>query len=194
MASFAIVARQHIEQEWLHVVVQSFVVEKQFGQQAQILAIQFVHVAIHFEHGDFVATINFCAWRMPPCAFLLMPIQNGFTLAVLQAEFAEKQLRQSENESIFGYTSGNLHEVECDDDSDWETADIYLAYSCGNGLEYHVSMSHWPNSMAAGHLSCAAIAIDDDVNKFGFSDDPPCTAKFKRPLLMTAATVSAAFS
>lgn len=35
----------------------------------------------------------------------------------------------------------------------------YRAYSCGKGLEYHVSISHWPNSIADGHRGGACGAI-----------------------------------
>lgn len=72
----------------------------------------------------------------------------------------------------------------------------YLAYSCGNGLEYHVSISHWPNSMAAGQRSSAANAMDEELIKFGFRlMVPPWTAKFNRPpfAFIMAATDSALF-
>lgn len=60
-------------------------------------------------------------------------------------------------------------------------SEIHLAYSCGNGLEYQVSMSHGPNSIAAGQRSCAARAIDDGDVKFGFIPVVFGAAKFKRP-------------
>lgn len=50
----------------------------------------------------------------------------------------------------------------------------YRAYSCGNGLEYHVSMSHGPNSMAAGQRSWAAIAADvGDIKLCAVCDPRP---------------------
>lgn len=58
---------------------------------------------------------------------------------------------------------------------------IHLAYSCGNGLEYQVSMSHGPNSIAAGQRSCAAKATDVGDVKFGFIPVVFGAAKFRRP-------------
>lgn len=40
----------------------------------------------------------------------------------------------------------------------------YLAYSWGNGLEYQVWISYFPNSIAAGHLSWAAINLEGDCS------------------------------
>lgn len=57
----------------------------------------------------------------------------------------------------------------------------HLAYSCGNGLEYQVSISHGPNSIAAGQRSCAAIAIDVGDVRFGLIPSVFGVAKFKRP-------------
>lgn len=55
----------------------------------------------------------------------------------------------------------------------------YRAYSCGNGLEYQVSMCHWPNSMAAGHRAWAAIANDDVDKRHELKLLAPCpTARF----------------
>lgn len=58
---------------------------------------------------------------------------------------------------------------------------LYLAYSCGNGLEYQVSMSHGPNSIAAGQRSCAAMAIDDGDVRCGLIPVVLGVAKFNRP-------------
>lgn len=65
-------------------------IEKQFGKQTQILTVQFIDIAVHFEHGNIFASIDFGAGRMSPCAFLLMTIQYRFAFTVLQTEFAEK--------------------------------------------------------------------------------------------------------
>ena len=72
----------------------------------------------------------------------------------------------------------------------------YRAYSCGNGLEYHVSISHLPKSMAAGQRSWAANAIEDGDIKCGLIPAAcPPTAKFNRPPgFITSATALAACS
>lgn len=58
-----------------------------------------------------------------------------------------------------------------------------------------MSISHGPNSIAAGQRSCAAMAIDDGDVKFGFIPDVFGAAKFKRPPgFMISATALAAFS
>lgn len=50
MTALAVVDGQNVKQERLDVVVQRLVIEEQFGEQAQVLAVDFVHVAVHFEH------------------------------------------------------------------------------------------------------------------------------------------------
>lgn len=39
----------------------------------------------------------------------------------------------------------------------------YLAYSCGNGEEYHVCISYFPNSIAAGHRGCTNWVLGADT-------------------------------
>lgn len=95
MATFAIIFGQNVEQKWFHVVVQGFMIQKQFCQQTQILTIQFVHIAIHFKYGNLFAPVDFGAGWMPPCAFLLMTIQYCFAFTILQTEFTQKQFRKS---------------------------------------------------------------------------------------------------
>lgn len=72
----------------------------------------------------------------------------------------------------------------------------YRAYSCGNGLEYHVSMCHWPNSMADGQRACAAIANDVDVRRHELKLLLLCsTARFMPAFaFIISATVLTAFS
>lgn len=54
----------------------------------------------------------------------------------------------------------------------------YRAYSWGKGLEYHVSMSHLPNSIAAGQRSWAASAIDGGLRS---ADVEVATARLTLP-------------
>ena len=47
VAALAVVLGEHIEEEGLHVVVQRLVVQKQLGQQTQVLTVDCAHVAVH---------------------------------------------------------------------------------------------------------------------------------------------------
>lgn len=50
VAPLAVVFGEYIEQERFHVVVERFVVQEQFGEEAEVLAVDLVGVAIDFEH------------------------------------------------------------------------------------------------------------------------------------------------
>lgn len=95
MATFAVVDRQDVEEKGFDIVIKRFVIEKEFGQQAEILAINLVDVAVHLEDGEIVFTVNFGGRWMPPQALGHMPIQDGATFHVLETEFAQKQLGKS---------------------------------------------------------------------------------------------------
>lgn len=94
VAAFAIVDGQDVEEERFDVVVERFVIEEKLGQQTEILAIDFVDVAIHFEDGQVIFAIDFRSWRMPPQALGHVSIQNGATLHVLETELAQEQFRE----------------------------------------------------------------------------------------------------
>lgn len=93
MVAFAVASRQHVEQERLDIVIQSLVVEEQLRQQTQVLAVDFVCVAVHLEDGDFSAAVDLCAGRVAPRALVEVPIEDELAFRVLQAELAEKELR-----------------------------------------------------------------------------------------------------
>lgn len=94
MTPLLVILGQHVKQKRLHVIIQSLVVQKQLRQQAQVLTVDLVHVAVHLEHGDVAAPVDLRRGRMPPRALVLVPFEHGFALRVLQAELAEEQLRQ----------------------------------------------------------------------------------------------------
>jgi hypothetical protein len=50
MAAFMIINCQHIEEEWLYVVVKRLVVEEQLSEKAQILTVDLIHVSVHFKY------------------------------------------------------------------------------------------------------------------------------------------------
>ena len=41
---------QNVEEKWLHIKVQCLVVQKEFGQQTEILAADLVVTAVHLKH------------------------------------------------------------------------------------------------------------------------------------------------
>lgn len=47
MAALAVVLREDVEKERLHVVVQGLVVQEQLGQQAQVLTVDCAHISVH---------------------------------------------------------------------------------------------------------------------------------------------------
>ena len=66
VTSFTVVDSQHVEKERLDIVVECLMVEEEFGQQAQILAVYFVDVAIHLEDRKVVLAVNLSRRRVPP--------------------------------------------------------------------------------------------------------------------------------
>ena len=50
MAAIFIVFGQNVEQKRLHVVVESFVVEEELGEEAEILTVDLVRITIYFEY------------------------------------------------------------------------------------------------------------------------------------------------
>lgn len=65
----------------------------------------------------------------------------------------------------------------------------HLAYSCGNGLEYQVSISCRPNSIAAGHRSCSTrcdvdgLSFDGELAKLGLVTAANCFDALSRTSL-----------
>lgn len=78
-----------IEQEGISVIVEGLVIQKQLGQEAEILGIHLVLPAVDLEEGNGVLPVDFVAGRMAQIAFGQMPFQALATLPVLQAELAD---------------------------------------------------------------------------------------------------------
>jgi len=88
----ATVALGHdVEQEGLHVVIQSFVIQKELRHQAQILAIYLVPLSVHLEHGKRSAAVDLVAGGMAEVAFQLVPLQRLFLLHIFETKFANKE-------------------------------------------------------------------------------------------------------
>lgn len=92
MAAFAVIFRQYVEKEGFNIVVQRFMVEEQLGEEAEVLAIDLVSVAVHFEDRDVPAAIDLRGGRVAPQALVQVTYQHRPTLRVLQAELAQEQL------------------------------------------------------------------------------------------------------
>lgn len=69
-------------------------IEKQLGEKTEILTVDLVHVAVHFEDGERATPINLRRRRMRPSALFHMPQQNVPAFHVLKAKFTQKQLWQ----------------------------------------------------------------------------------------------------
>lgn len=85
VTAFVVHFRHHVEQEWLDVVVQRLVVQEQLGQQTQILTVQLVLLAIHFEHRQATFPVYLVAGRLTP---------NALGLQVDEAELPDKTDRR----------------------------------------------------------------------------------------------------
>ena len=59
---------ENVKEEWLHVKVECLVVQEQLGQEAEVLAVQFVHFSICFPNGECAFTVNLFAWRLTATA------------------------------------------------------------------------------------------------------------------------------
>ena len=62
---------QDVEKKRFHVKVQGFVVEKKFGNETEILSVDFVLFPVGFVDGKCTFSIDFFAWRLPQRAFAL---------------------------------------------------------------------------------------------------------------------------
>ena len=68
MTSVSIALRHDVEEERFHVEVKRFVVQKEFGQEAEILTVHFVLFSVDFEDGNVILPVNLIARRMAPHA------------------------------------------------------------------------------------------------------------------------------
>ena len=87
VAAELVVGGEHVEEERLDIVVQRLVVEKQFGEKTQVLAVDLVGVAIHLEHGEVVSAVDFVGRWMEQAALLLQ--QNTRSKLRIAPNFAK---------------------------------------------------------------------------------------------------------
>lgn len=90
MATFAVVLGEHVEEERLDVVVERLMIEEQLGEEAEVLAIDLVGVAVHLEDGDVATPVDLGGGRVSPQTLVQVSQQHRPTLRVLQAELAQE--------------------------------------------------------------------------------------------------------
>lgn len=75
---------ENVEHEWICVVIQSFVIEKEFRQETHLMSISFVLSTIDFEEWNCSMTIDFISRRMGQCTLRLdgdkYPLLLSFSL------------------------------------------------------------------------------------------------------------------
>ena len=92
VAALAIVLGQHVEEEGLHVVVEGLVIQKQLGEETEVLAVDLAGHAVHFEDGEVFVAVDFVGRRVKPVALGPVALQDPPALHVLEAELAEEEL------------------------------------------------------------------------------------------------------
>eukprot|EP00588_Corethron_pennatum_P010154 CAMPEP_0194273278 /NCGR_PEP_ID=MMETSP0169-20130528/6646_1 /TAXON_ID=218684 /ORGANISM="Corethron pennatum, Strain L29A3" /LENGTH=333 /DNA_ID=CAMNT_0039016179 /DNA_START=671 /DNA_END=1673 /DNA_ORIENTATION=- len=88
----AVALRDDVEPEGVHVVVEGLVVQKELGEEAQVLAVDALLLPVHLESGDRAFPVYFPAGGTTPvAAFAVYPHRLRST-HVLQAELAHVEL------------------------------------------------------------------------------------------------------
>ncbi len=72
MCSSLIAFTQHVEQEQVHIIEQSLVIQEQLGQVAQVLAEQLLLLAVYLKHGHIGVAIDLIPGRVLDPAALQM--------------------------------------------------------------------------------------------------------------------------
>ena len=83
---------EDVKEEGLDVVVQRLVVQEELGQQAQVLAVHLVVLAVHLKHAQAAVAVDFVPRRVAQVALALVPLQRLAALNVLEAELAHEEL------------------------------------------------------------------------------------------------------
>lgn len=71
---------EHVEEEDTHILMQVLVVEEELGEESQVLAVDWVLVAINLKHsyGIFLIPINLISRRMKKGAAFTMSFEFNF--------------------------------------------------------------------------------------------------------------------
>lgn len=78
-----------VEEERIDVVVQSLVIQEEFGEEAEVTTPGPLASAIDFEEGDVVVAVDFVARWMEEGAFFAVPAKLRVVAEVGEAEFAD---------------------------------------------------------------------------------------------------------
>lgn len=97
MTSVRVCNRHDVEQERINVKVERLVIEEEFGEQAEKLAVIFVSLSVNLPNAEFAFSINFIARRMSPDALCRMSFHADLGFLITQAELAEIKFRKSLN-------------------------------------------------------------------------------------------------
>lgn len=111
MAAIHIGQCHDIEQKRLHVVVEGLVVQKELGQQAEMLAILLVPLPIHLPHLQLTLAVDLIPRWMPPDAFLRMPLDARLRFLVAQTKLTDIHLGQAGSIVRIGGLIPHLHLV-----------------------------------------------------------------------------------
>lgn len=66
MSSLAVPLGQYVEEEWLHIEVESLVLQKQLGHEAQMLAVDLVFLPVYLKKRERLMSIDLIPGRMAP--------------------------------------------------------------------------------------------------------------------------------
>jgi hypothetical protein len=89
MTAEFIVLGHNIEEERLHIIVESFGTEEEFREKAQVLAVDWILAAIDFKEGIFAVAIDFIAGRMLRRTLEFVPPGDIVRIHVFETEFAD---------------------------------------------------------------------------------------------------------
>lgn len=92
MTAFLVNLGQYIEEKRLHIKVECFVVQEQFGQQAQILTVYLMIATIDLKHRDSSLAINLLPGRLVQRTLPHMLDIRPLELHVLEAVLADPEL------------------------------------------------------------------------------------------------------
>lgn len=91
--AFTIGDGHDVEEKGLHVKEQRLVVEKEFGEKTQVLAVLFLLVAVHFKVGNVALSVDLLAGRVPKRTLGRVSLKYSGGVHALEAKLANVQLQ-----------------------------------------------------------------------------------------------------
>ena len=71
-----VVVGKHVKEEWFDIVVESLVVQEELDQETEVLAINFVCVAVHLKDTEVVLPVDLHPWWMSPWTLRHVPVKD----------------------------------------------------------------------------------------------------------------------